>query len=318
MRNNNFLNTPVLLTLWRRPNETKRVIKAIKEVKPKKLFIACDGARSGNKEEFDKVKKTIEVCKKEINWDCEVIWKISEKNLGCKTGVTNAINWFFDHVNEGIIMEDDNLAHPDFFWFCENLLERYRFDKRVWSISGTNNQDGKIRGDGSYYFGKIPLVWGWATWKDRWKENDVDMSKWPEVKAKKIFDEIFNDQIEREYWENIFETFYEKGIPDTYDYQWVFTCLINNGLIIVPNNNLINNIGFNIDATHTKWEKTSVSKVRSIGKEIVHPQYMFCDTEAEKYQFDYYFGGLSTRLKKNILLRTKRKIKRLLNIKNLK
>ena len=309
MSNKKFFSTPILLTLWRRPNETSKVIEAIRKVKPKKLFIACDGPREGNEQEFRKVKKTIDVCKEEINWECEIKWKVSEKNLGCKTGVTNAINWFFDNVNEGIIIEDDNLAHPDFFWFCENLLEKYRADKRIWSISGTNNQDEIIRGDGSYYFGKIPLVWGWATWKDRWQENDVNMTQWPEIKARNIFNEIFNDQIEREYWENIFDNFYKKGIPDTYDYQWVFTCLINNGLIAIPNKNLINNIGFNLDATHTKWEKTSVSKVSSLGEEIIHPKYLFCDSEAEKYQFDFYFGGFSTRLKKNIILRIKNKFK---------
>ena len=316
MRNKKFLNTPILLTLWRRPDETRRVIKSLRKVKPKKLFIACDGARKGFKQESAKVKKTIEVCKEEINWDCQVNWKISEKNLGCKNGMTNAINWFFDHVNEGIINEDDILAHPDFFWFCENLLERYRFDKRGWCISGTNNQNEIIRGKNSYYFGKIPLIWGWATWKDRWKENDVNMSKWPEVKNNHILDEIFNDPIQKEYWGGIFDNFYKKGIPDTWDYQWVFTCLINNGLIIIPNNNLINNIGFNIDATHTTWKKTSISQVRSIGEEIIHPEYMLCDSEAERYQFDYYFGGFNTRLKKNILLRIKNKFKRLLNIKN--
>ena len=316
MSNKKFFSTPILLTLWRRPNETSKVIEAIRKVKPKKLFIACDGPREGNEQEFRKVKKTIDVCKEEINWECEIKWKVSEKNLGCKTGVTNAINWFFDNVNEGIIIEDDNLAHPDFFWFCENLLKKYRADKRIWSISGTNNQDEIIRGDGSYYFGKIPLVWGWATWKDRWQENDVNMTQWPEIKARNIFNEIFNDQIEREYWENIFDNFYKKGIPDTYDYQWVFTCLINNGLIAIPNKNLINNIGFNLDATHTKWEKTSVSKVSSLGEEIIHPKYLFCDSEAEKYQFDFYFGGFSTRLKKNIILRIKNKFKRLFNKKN--
>ena len=122
--------------------------------------------------------------------------------------------------------------------------------------------------------------------------------------------------MEANYWEKLFDKMYYYGEPDTWDYQWVFTCLINNGLVVVPNNNLINNIGFNLEATHTKWEKTSVSKVSSIGKKIIHPQYMFCHSEAEKYQFDNYFGGFSTRLKKNILLRIKRKVKRLLNIKN--
>tara|TARA_A100001035_G_scaffold268997_1_gene254535 strand:- start:405 stop:1346 length:942 start_codon:yes stop_codon:yes gene_type:complete len=312
MKKDEFFSTPILITIWRRPKETNEVIKAIRKVKPKKLFIACDGPRKGNNKEFDNVQKTIELCKEKIDWDCEVKWLISKENLGCKIGVVRAINWFFENVEEGIIMEDDNVAHPDFFMFCQELLKKYKFDKRVWSISGSNNQDGIIRGDGSYYFGKTPLVWGWATWKDRWNEYDVDMKKWPDLKAKNYLDDIFKDKIEMKYWLTIFDNFYETSEPDTYDYQWVFTCLINNGLVIIPNKNLINNIGFNLDATHTKWEKTSVSKVSSIGNKLIHPKFILCDSDAERYQFDFFFGGYSTRLKNNFILRLKNKLKRIL------
>ena len=168
--------TALILLVMNETIKNYEVIAAIRKVKPKKLFIACDGPRKGNKKESDKVQKTIAICKEQINWDCEVKWLISKKNLGCKVGVNKAINWFFEHVKEGIIMVDDNLAHPDFFVFCQKLLQKYRFDKRVWCISGTNNQDGIIRGDASYYFGKTYLCWGWATWKDRWAEYDMDMN----------------------------------------------------------------------------------------------------------------------------------------------
>ena len=313
MKNNEFFSTPILLIIWRRPRETNEAINALRKVKPEKLFIACDGPRKGNNKEFDKVQKTIALCKKKINWDCEIEWLISEDNLGCRIGVYKAISWFFDHVKEGIIIEDDIVAHPDFFLFCRELLEKYKFDKRVWSISGSNNQDEIIRGDGSYYFGKIPLVWGWATWKDRWDEYDLDITKWPDIKSKNKLDDIFSDKIEKEYWQTIFENFYEKGEPDTWDYQWVLTCLINNGLSIIPNKNLINNIGFNLEATHTKWKKTSVSKVSSIGDKLLHPKYILCDSKADKYQFDFFFGGHSSRLKNNFILRVKNKLKRIFN-----
>ena len=126
--NNVTFSTPILLIAWRRPKETKEVIESLKIIKPKKLFISCDGARDHNKEEFEKVKKTQEILRKNINWDCEVKWKISEKNLGCKIGVTNSINWFFSNVKEGIILEDDIIAHDDFFQYCQILLEKYRND----------------------------------------------------------------------------------------------------------------------------------------------------------------------------------------------
>ena len=310
-----YFSTPILLIVWRRPKETIKVIDSIRKIKPNKLFISCDGPRLGNQEEELKVKRTQEVCKESINWDCEVKWQISETNLGCKIGVTRAINWFFNNVKEGIILEDDIVAHPDFFAFCENLLEKYRMDKRVWCISGSNNQDNIPRGESSYYFGKIPLIWGWATWRNRWDEYDIDMKYWPHIKSSNMLSNIFEDQAEKEYWINIWDNFYKNGKPDTWDYSWVLTCLINNGLIAIPNKNLINNIGFNCDATHTTWEKQSTSIMKSIGDKIIHPKILVCNKKAEKYQFNFYFGGYSTRLKNNLIMRIKNKLKRILKFK---
>ena len=309
--NNVTFSTPILLIAWRRPKETKEVIESLKIIKPKKLFISCDGARDHNKEECEKVKKTQEILRKNINWDCEVKWKISEKNLGCKIGVTNSINWFFSNVKEGIILEDDIIAHDDFFQYCQILLEKYRNDKRVWCISGSNNQDNIKRGEGSYYFGKVPLIWGWATWRDRWDKYDINLSKWPEIKSASILDSIFSDNLQKKYWYSIFENFYKFGVPDTWDYAWVLTCLINNGLTAIPNKNLIRNIGFNLDATHTKWPINKVNKVSGIGGSLVDPKFIVCDLEAEKYQFDFFFGGFSKRMRRNPFLRIKNKFNRI-------
>ena len=113
--------TPILLIAWRRPKETKEVINALKKISPQKIFISCDGAREGNQEEFDNVKKTRQIISENINWDCEINWQVSDINLGCKNGVSRAITWFFNNVNEGIIIEDDIIAHQDFFKFCQNL-----------------------------------------------------------------------------------------------------------------------------------------------------------------------------------------------------
>ncbi len=317
MSNKEF-KTPILLIAWRRPKETNEVIKSLRKIKPKNLFISCDGAREGNEEEFKKVKKTRNILKQNIDWDCEINWQVSDTNLGCKKGVSNAISWFFKNVNEGIIIEDDIIAHKDFFEYCQNLLEKYRNDKRVWCISGTNNQDEIIRGKGTYYFGKIPLIWGWATWKNRWENFDINFSKWPEVKSSQILENIFTDDLQEQYWSKIFENSYEFSKPDTWDYAWVFTCLINNGLTAIPNRNLINNIGFNSqDATHTKWNKFKDNKVYGIGSTFIDPEFIICDLKAEKYQFDFFFGGFSKRLKNNPALRIKNKFQRIFkNIKN--
>ena len=310
MNNANFY-TPILLIAWRRPKEIKEVIDSLKVIRPKRLFISCDGARDNNVEEFEKVKKTQEVLLKTINWDCKIEWQISDVNLGCKKGVTKAINWFFENVQEGIILEDDVVAHYDFYKYCQDLLEKYRSDKRIWCISGSNNQNNIKRGKGTYYFGQIPLIWGWATWKDRWENYDVSLKKWPEIKSSKMLDNIFLDDLQKNHWSDIFENFYNFGNPDTWDYPWVFACLINNGLTAIPNKNLIKNIGFNSDATHTKWEISKENEVFGIGSNLIEPEFIICDLKAEKYQFDYFFGGFSKRLKKNPLLRIKNKFRRI-------
>lgn len=309
--NNEKFSTPILLITWRRPKETKEVLDSLKEIKPKTLFISCDGPREGNSEELEKVRKTQDILKENINWNCEVKWQISSVNLGCKKGVTKAIDWFFSNVSEGIILEDDILAHRDFFRFCQILLKKYRHDNRIWCISGSNNQNNIKRGEGSYYFGKIPLIWGWATWKDRWEKYDKNIEKWPEIKSSKILNNIFFDDLQKKHWNDIFENFYRYGIPDTWDYSWVFTCLINNGLTAIPNKNLIKNIGFNSNATHTKWYKFQNEEVQGLGDTISDPEFIIFDFEAEKYQFDFFFGGFSTRLRKNIILRIKNKFKRI-------
>ena len=111
-----------------------------------------------------------------IDWDCEVETLVSEENLGCKYAVSGAINWFFQHEEMGIILEDDCLPSQSFFWFCEELLKRYKDDMRVWHVSGNNFQNGVVRGDSDYYFSKYNHIWGWATWANRWRHYDVEMS----------------------------------------------------------------------------------------------------------------------------------------------
>lgn len=307
---NDKFSTPILLIAWRRPLETKQVLDSLKEIKPTRLFVSCDGPRKDNAEEFKKVKKTQEIIRKNINWDCEIKWQISNINLGCKKGVSKAITWFFENVNEGIILEDDIIAHHDFFKYCETLLKKYRDDKRVWCISGCNNQDNLTRGKGSYFFGKIPLIWGWATWKSRWENYDMNLTKWPSLKSSGMLDNIFFDNLQKEYWEGIFEKFYTHREPDTWDYPWVFTCLINNGLTVLPNKNLIKNIGFNAEATHTKWNEVKERKVHGLSKILIEPEFIICDYEAEKFQFDFFFGGFSKRLRNNLILRIKNKFKK--------
>ena len=302
----------VLLIAWRRPDTINKVLKAIGLYKPSKLFVACDGPIEGIPSEMRKVIETREAIDIGINWDCNVKYLYSDSNLGCREGVSRAVNWFFQNVEEGVILEDDCIPHPDFFNYCDQLLRRYRDDKRVWCISGCNSQGGHWRGDGNYFFGKIPQVWGWASWRRCWKHYDVNMKKWPKLKESNLLKTIFEDPLEEKYWTNIWDDLFLNGRPNTWDYQWCFTCMSNGGMTIFPNENLITNIGFGKDATHTIWE----NEVTPFGKgldEILHPSFVLKDSMADKYTFDYKFGGLNIRLKSNFIYRFKNKLKLLSN-----
>ena len=212
------MDIPVLLIVWRRPHTLHEVINAIRSVAPTRLFVACDGPNSTRPGEVEKVAATRQLIEDEIDWPCKIERFYSDVNQGCRLGVSRAITWFFDHVEEGIILEDDCVPHPDFFLYCSVLLERYRFDTRVWCISGANFQDGNWRGDGSYYFSGYNHIWGWATWKRVWNFYDKNMSFWPAWSKSQDWKDKFPDLLERIYWKRNFDKVYANLI-DTWDYQ---------------------------------------------------------------------------------------------------
>ncbi|MCP9820629.1 glycosyltransferase family 2 protein [Synechococcus sp. Cruz-9H2] len=243
-----------------------------------------------------------------IDWPCEVKMLYSEMNQGCRVGVNRAISWFFEHVEEGIILEDDCVPHPDFFPYCAELLERYRDDQRIWCISGNNFQDGQWRGDGSYYFGRIPLIWGWASWRRCWQHYDVDLQRWPALRDSGLLETIFEDPLERQFWRDIWEHLCSEGVPDTWDYQWTLTCLRNGGLTSLPNRNLVSNVGFGADATHTTVERDPTAIAEGLG-ELVHPSFVLRDAAADRYTFDHHFGGASMRRSRELVPRIKARLR---------
>ncbi len=284
-------SVPILIIAWRRPKMVSRLIDSLRKVKPINLYIACDGARYGNKDEAKKVKLTRETLEREIDWPCTKTLLYKDFNQGCKVGVSSAISWFFQHVEEGIILEDDCIPHQDFYFYCSELLDKYRDDERVWCISGDNCQNGIARGDDSYFFGLIPLIWGWATWRRCWNKYDVEISKWPLLCDSNLLPGHFTNKFEYLYWKQIWDELYYRKLPCTWDYQWCFTCISNNGLTAFPNTNLISNIGFGVDATHTTWEQEPNKIEKGLG-EIVHPDFVLRNYQADNYTFNKRFGGM--------------------------
>ena len=156
-------NVPILLIVFNRLNTTQKVFEKIKEVKPKKFFIAADGPRKNKEGEKEKTGEVRKFILENIDWDCEVKTLFRDENLGCGKSVSGAITWFFENVEEGIIFEDDTVPDKSLFNFCEAMLNKYRLENEIKIIGGVNFQDGIKRGDASYYFTRICHIWGWAT-----------------------------------------------------------------------------------------------------------------------------------------------------------
>ena len=284
------LNTPLLLIAWRRPHTLRQVIDAIRPLAPIRMYVACDGPNPERPGEAEKVAATRRVIEQEIDWPCQIERLYSDVNQGCRVGVSRAISWFFDQVEEGIILEDDCVPHPDFFIYCTSLLERYRHDMRVWCISGNNFQDGQWRGDGSYYFSRYNHCWGWASWRRCWQHYDGNLGNWPCIRDSGLMETIFSDPVERKYWSRIWQRLLDQGKPDTWDYQWTFTCLINSGLTALPNHNLVRNVGFGVDATNTTGRAIDTSVGEGIDASR-NPSFILSDSIADRYTFDQHFGG---------------------------
>ena len=276
--------TPILLITFNRLDTTKRVFERIKEQQPKYLFIASDGPRENRLDDIVKIEEVRSYILSNIDWVCEVKTLFREKNLGCGVAPYTAITWFFECVEHGIILEDDCLPYPDFFNFCETILNKYKQDETIWEISGTNLQKGIKRGDGSYYFSNYGGIWGWATWARAWKHYDYSMKNYGDFLKNQQIKKIFSDKQQQKYWHKTLNNASKLGT--WWDYQWLYTFWSYGGKCIVPNVNLIENIGFNGGGTHTmsepKWYK-SLTLGNGIIGEIKHPNILEVNTEADDF-----------------------------------
>jgi hypothetical protein len=242
------LQTAVLFLVFNRPDTTKRVFEAIRRAKPPRLYVASDGPREGKPGEVERV-KAVRAAATAVDWPCEVKMLFRDKNLGCKHAVSSAITWFFENEEQGIILEDDCLPSQSFFWYCEELLNKYKQDENIYVISGDNSGPEAIGMKEGYGFCKYPLIWGWATWASVWEKYDVNITDWPKNKDQ-LIKNISNYSPTKRFWAKLFEDLYG-GKIDTWDYQLTYLLLSNSAKCIVPRVNLISNIGFGDNATHT-------------------------------------------------------------------
>ena len=244
------MSTAVVLIIFNRPNTTKKVFEMIRQFKPSQLLVIADGPRPHFPTDVEKCLATRKILE-QVDWNCQVLKNYSDKNLGTKRRISSGLNWVFDQVEEAIILEDDCLPHPSFFPFCEELLDKYRHDQRIMTISGNNFQFGRRRTEYSYYFSRYALIWGWATWRRAWQDNDIDMKHWVSVRDGNWLRDILDDSRAVRYWSRIFQNCYD-GKINSWAFTWTFTSWIQHALSILPNVNLVSNIGFSADACNTR------------------------------------------------------------------
>jgi hypothetical protein len=293
------MKTAIAFLIFNRPDTTEKVFERIREARPPKLLVVADGPRQDKSGEAQKCALARAIIDR-VDWDCEVLTNYSDVNLGCKRRVSSGIDWVFEQVEEAIILEDDCLPDLSFFDYCDELLERYRDDNRIMFISGDNFQFGRQSTSDSYYFSRCinntPPIWGWATWRRAWKYYDVDLKLWENILDDDWLDDILRDPVAVKTWKHRFQTIYDDCF-DTWDYQLVFACWVQNRLIILPNVNLVSNIGYGPEATHSKATITEFANmpVEPMSFPMKHSEFMIRDSKADLYTKDS--GKRLTRIK---------------------
>ena len=243
------LDTPVAMVVFNRPDLSARVFEAVRAARPKQLMLVADGPREGRPGE-DELCAATRAAISNVDWDCEVLTKFEERNLGCGPAVASGISWVFEHVERAIILEDDCLPDPTFFPFCTELLERYADDRRVMQIAGSNWRAPETAfGDDSYAFASFPVVWGWATWRRAWAKYDRAMPTWPEFRDRGM---VAGLPMSRRWQRHATREWdYMHAGNGTWDHQWQYCVLSEHGLSAYPRRNLVSNLGFRADATQT-------------------------------------------------------------------
>lgn len=307
--------TPILVIVFNRPKETILLLELLEKIKPKYLYVSADGPRLNSLNDNDNCTTTRDLFSQKITWECELKTLFHETNLGCRYAPAKAITWFFNNVEKGIIIEDDCLLDLSFFNFAEEMLNFYEKDERVMHISASSTI--KKATNKSFSFSIYPAIWGWATWKRAWEKFDIELADWKIKKEKK--DLLLYKKRKRliSYFERRFDAVYHytpldpiEGGSNTWDYQWNYCLLKYNGVAIVPQNNLVRNIGFGSNATHTKddnspWANRETTPLKF---PLIYPRKI--STKKTNMLLENEFLNIRTT---NIFLRVFYKVKKIIN-----
>jgi len=277
------MSPPVLVLAFNRPDTTLRVFESLRAVRPGRVFFAVDGPRPDRAGDTEAV-AGVRALAQTLDWECEVRTLFRAQNLGCKLAVSQAITWFLSEVDEGIILEDDCVAHPSFFRFAGELLERFRDDDRIAMVSGNNFQRGRPRTDYSYYYSRYTHIWGWATWRRAWRWYDHAMAAWPEARAGGWLADILGSRAAVRYWTRVFDDTHADR-NSSWAYRWIYAAWMQSALTILPDRNLVTNIGFDERATHTVRHLPAQTALdtAAMAFPLRHPPFVIRDARADAF-----------------------------------
>lgn len=287
-----MINAPVALILFNRPQHTARVFERIAAARPQKLFLIADGPRADRPDDREKCAQARALVER-IDWDCDVRRAYSDINLGCGVRPATGIRWVFEQVERCIILEDDCVPDSSFFSYCSELLEHYANDERVMTISGRNHLPRSASAPFSYHFTLFPNCWGWATWRRAWRLYDFNIPQWRDLRHSEWLADLLREPQAVEYWAPLFDKACDAGPGlDYWDHQWSFTCWSQHGLSIAPNVNLIQNVGFGSDATHTRSaaDYRANAQAGTMASPLRHPPYVARDVHADRQRLELLFS----------------------------
>jgi hypothetical protein len=293
--------TPIAFIIFNRPESTRQVFNAIRAARPQQLFVIADAPRLDRPDDIAKCAVTRAIID-EVDWDCEVFKNYADENLGCGLRPASGLDWVFGQVETAIILEDDCLPHPTFFPYCTELLDRYQHDSRIMHISGNNFQFGQQRGETSYFYSRYTHHWGWATWRRAWQHFDYDIATWQDLRSTDWLSTLLDTPAAVAYWRQIFDEVYAADKLHIWDYQWTFACWQNDALCILPQVDLVSNIGFNAEGTHTvRYNQFADLPVDEMYFPLQHPPEIIRDLHADRFIQESKFNlDLWSRLKRKL------------------
>jgi hypothetical protein len=290
---------PVVLLVFNRPAHTARVFAEIRRAQPRRLYLIADGPRADHPGDAERCTQVRELLARGVDWPCEVRTSFCEANLGCGRRVSSGIDWVFGEEEEAIFLEDDCVPDPSFFRFCSELLERYRSESRVGQICGCTRIEPRLTSRTSYTFSRYGPVWGWASWRRAWRYYDFSLSEWPAARRDGFTNRIAVTRREAALRSRIYDDL-RAGRIDTWDYQWGFAKMRHGLLSVIPSVNLIENIGFDGEGSHSHGRTRALPRA-TIEFPLSHPSEVATDLNYDRAYSTVIAPGLWQRLVRRLL-----------------